>query len=106
MPVQANQWHSLDTQALVDVRQALETSLGKSRPVKFCYYCVRILANPVTFILSTIACPLIVHPMDYVNELVVTNHQTPAGINYKNVFKTLDESLQVHIYLVAHEYTE
>ena len=44
--------------------------------------------------------------MDNANELVVTNHQTPAGINYKNVFKILDESLQVHVYLVAQEYTE
>ena len=36
------------------------------------------------FVLSTIACPLIIHSMDCAIELV-TNHQTPAVINHKNI---------------------
>ena len=36
MPVQTNQWHSMDSRALINVWQATETSLRKSRPVNFC----------------------------------------------------------------------
>ena len=39
------------------------------------------------FVLSTVACPLIVYSMDCAIELVATNHQMPAGIIHKNILK-------------------
>ena len=80
LPVQADQWHSMDTRALVDVWQASETSLSKSRPVNIWQWCTgnwlaywwsypltvktvhwhgvrkwRVLAKQVTFIYNDIA---------------------------------------------------
>ena len=39
LPIQADQWHSMDTRALVDIWQASETSLSKSRPVNIWQWC-------------------------------------------------------------------
>ena len=39
------------------------------------------------FVLSAIACPLIVHSIDCAIELVATNYQTPAVFNCKNISK-------------------
>ena len=39
------------------------------------------------FVISAIACPLIVHSMDCAIELAANNHQTPAIINQKNISK-------------------
>ena len=41
----------------------------------------------LTFVLSTIACSLIIHSMDCAIEFVAKNHQMPAGINHKNISK-------------------
>ena len=44
--------------------------------------------------------------MDCAIELAASNHQTPAVINHKNIFETLNESSHVQVYLVAREYTK
>ena len=42
LPVQADQWHLMGTQGLIDIWQASETSLRKSRPVKFWHGVVKL----------------------------------------------------------------
>ena len=39
VPVQANQWHSMDTRVLVDTWQASDSSISKSRPVNIWQWC-------------------------------------------------------------------
>ena len=51
--------------------------------------------NYEIFVLSAIACLLILHSTDCDVELVTANQQMPAGISHKNIFfETQDESPQ------------